>query len=100
MNGLTVSPFFPARCMARVYIRTTITGWRFGNQLDVKFFVPPAVEFPKPHSVTFMQDVLDETMKDIGDKPLFRFMSEVRSYKLEAQHDSLFAPPKDYERMK
>ena len=39
---------------------------------------------------------MDETMKDIGDQPLFRFMSEVRSYKLEAQHDSLFAPPKGY----
>ncbi len=39
---------------------------------------------------------IDETMKDIGDQPLFRFMSEVRSYNLEAQHDSLFAPPKGY----
>jgi hypothetical protein len=39
---------------------------------------------------------MDETMKDIGDQPLFRFMSEVRSYNLEAQHDSLFAPPKGY----
>ena len=43
---------------------------------------------------------MDETMKDIGDQPLFSFMSEVRSYKLEALHDSLFAPPKGYKIMK
>jgi hypothetical protein len=43
---------------------------------------------------------MDEMMTDNGDKPLIRFMSEVRSYKLEAQHDSLFAPPKDYKRIK
>ncbi len=43
---------------------------------------------------------MDETMKDIGDKPLFTFMSEVKSHKMEALHDSLFAPPKDYKRKK
>jgi hypothetical protein len=43
---------------------------------------------------------MDETMKDIGEKPLFTFMSEVKSHKMEALHDSLFAPPKDYKRKK
>ncbi|MBI3526658.1 MAG: hypothetical protein HY067_01680 [Betaproteobacteria bacterium] len=43
---------------------------------------------------------MDETMKDIGDKPLFTFMSEVKSHRMEALHDSLFAPPKDYKRAK
>ncbi len=43
---------------------------------------------------------MDETMKDIGDKPLFTFVSEVKVYKLEALHDSLFVPPKDYKRKK
>ena len=43
---------------------------------------------------------MDEVMKDIGDKPLFTFMSEVKSHKMEPLHDSLFAPPKDFKRAK
>ncbi len=43
---------------------------------------------------------MDEAMKDIGDKPLFMFMSEVKSHKMEPLHDSLFAPLKDYKRAK
>jgi hypothetical protein len=43
---------------------------------------------------------MDETMKDIGDKPLLTFTSEVKSRKMEALHDSLFALPKDYKRRK
>ena len=43
---------------------------------------------------------MDETMKDIGDKPLFTFMSEVKSHIIEPLHNSLFAPPKDYKRAK
>ena len=42
----------------------------------------------------------DQSMKDIGDKPLFTLTSEVKSHKMEALHDSLFAPPKDYKRKK
>jgi hypothetical protein len=43
---------------------------------------------------------MDETMRDIGDKPLFTLTSEVKSHKMEALHDSLFEPPKDYKRKK
>ena len=39
---------------------------------------------------------MEETMKDIGDKPLFTFMTEVNSHKTVPLHDSLFAPPKGY----
>ena len=39
---------------------------------------------------------MDETMKDIGDKPLFTFTSEVKSHRMAPLHDSLFAPPKGY----
>ena len=39
---------------------------------------------------------MGEAMKDIGDKPLFRFMSEVKSRKMVPLHDSLFVPPKGY----
>lgn len=35
-------------------------------------------------------------MKDLGDKPLFTFISEVKTKKLAPLHDSLFAPPKEY----
>ena len=43
---------------------------------------------------------MDQTMKDIGDKPLFTLTSEVLSHKMEALHDSLFAPPKNYKKKK
>jgi hypothetical protein len=43
---------------------------------------------------------MDESMKDTANKTLFTFTSEVKSYKLEALHDSLFAPPKGYRIMK
>ena len=43
---------------------------------------------------------MDEALAEIGDKPLFKFTSEIRSYKLEAARDSLFLPPKDYKRTK
>ena len=43
---------------------------------------------------------MNESMKEIGDKPLFTFSSEVKAYRLDALHDSLFAPPNDYKRMK
>jgi hypothetical protein len=43
---------------------------------------------------------MNETMKDIGDKPLFTFISEVKSHRMEPLHDSLFVPPKDYKRKK
>jgi hypothetical protein len=39
---------------------------------------------------------MNEAMKDIGDKPLFTFTSEVKTKKLAPLHDSLFAPPKEY----
>ena len=34
----------------------TVTGCRHGNCLDVSIVLPPAKEFPKPHSVEFTQD--------------------------------------------
>ena len=40
----------------------------------------------------------NETMKDIGDTPLFTFIWEVKSHRMEPLHDSLFVPPKDYKR--
>lgn len=43
---------------------------------------------------------MDQAQKDIGDKPLFTLTSETLSHKMEALHDSLFAPPKDYKRKK
>ncbi len=43
---------------------------------------------------------IDASMKETGDKPLFTFTSEVNSHTMEPQHDSLFAPPKDYKRAK
>ena len=43
---------------------------------------------------------MDETMKDIGDRPLSPFIWEVKSHRMEPRHDSLFAPPKDYKRTK
>jgi hypothetical protein len=39
---------------------------------------------------------MDETMKDMGDKPLLTFRSEVKAHKMEAMHDSVFSPPTDY----
>jgi len=39
---------------------------------------------------------MDETMRDIGEKPLFTFTSEVKSHRMAPLHDSLFAPPKGY----
>jgi hypothetical protein len=39
---------------------------------------------------------MDESMKDLGDKPLFTFVSEVKSHKISPQHDSLFSPPRGY----
>ena len=43
---------------------------------------------------------MDASMKQFGGRPLFTFTSEVKSYRLEALHDSLFAPPRDYKRAK
>jgi hypothetical protein len=39
---------------------------------------------------------MDETMKDIGYKPLFTFTSEVKTHRMQPLHDSLFVPPKGY----
>ena len=39
---------------------------------------------------------VDGTPKNAGDAVLFTFTSEVKSRRVEARHDSLFAPPKDY----
>jgi len=39
---------------------------------------------------------MDETMKDVGSKPLFTFTSEVKTHKMQRLHDSLFVPPKGY----
>ncbi len=44
----------------------------------------------------FAKKKTDETMKDIGDKPIFSFSSEVKSHKVEPVHDSMFSPPKNY----
>jgi len=44
----------------------------------------------------FAKKKTDETMKDIADKPIFSFSAEVKSHKVEAVHDSVFAPPKNY----
>lgn len=44
----------------------------------------------------FAKKKADETMKDISDKPIFSFSSEVKSHKVEAVHDSVFVPPKNY----
>jgi hypothetical protein len=43
---------------------------------------------------------MGEAMKDAAEKPLLAFTSEVKSHKMEALHDSLFDPPKDYKRRK
>ena len=43
---------------------------------------------------------MDQAQKDIGDKPLFTLTSETLSHKMEALHDSLFAPPKNYKKKK
>jgi hypothetical protein len=39
---------------------------------------------------------MDEMMKDLGEKSVFLFMSELKSHKMVALHDSLFVPPKGY----
>ncbi len=39
---------------------------------------------------------LEDTATDTGEKSLFTFTSEVKVHKMEAKHDSLFVPPKDY----
>ena len=44
----------------------------------------------------FARKKAEDTMKDIGDKPIFSFSSEVKSHKVEAVHDSVFVPPKNY----
>jgi hypothetical protein len=44
----------------------------------------------------FARKKADETMKDIADKPIFSFSAEVKSRKVEAVHDSVFSPPKNY----
>lgn len=44
----------------------------------------------------FAKKKTDETMKDIADKPIFSFSAEVKSHKVEAVHDSVFLPPKNY----
>ncbi|MEO8003953.1 MAG: hypothetical protein ABI771_03535 [Betaproteobacteria bacterium] len=38
----------------------------------------------------------DGTTKHTGDANLFTFTSEIKSHRVEARHDSLFAPPGDY----
>ena len=38
----------------------------------------------------------DGATKNAGDANLFTFTSEIKSHRVEARHDSLFAPPKDY----
>jgi hypothetical protein len=44
----------------------------------------------------FAKKKTDETMKDIGDKPIFQFTAEVKSHKVESVHDSVFVPPVGY----
>ena len=44
----------------------------------------------------FAKKKTDEAMKDIADKPIFSFTSEVKSHKVDPVHDSVFSPPKDY----
>ena len=44
----------------------------------------------------FAKKKTDETMKDIGDKPIFSFSSEVKSHKVEPVHDPVFLPTKNY----
>jgi hypothetical protein len=44
----------------------------------------------------FAKKKTDDTMKDIADKPIFSFTSEVKSHKVEPVHDSVFSPPKNY----
>ena len=39
---------------------------------------------------------MDELRGDAAYKPLFTFVSEVKSHKLEPLHDSLFSPPRKY----
>ncbi len=43
---------------------------------------------------------MDPSMKEVGDKPLFTFMLEVKPHIIESLHDSLFVPPKGYKRAK
>ena len=43
---------------------------------------------------------MDTSMREFEGRPLFTFTWEVKSYKLQALHDSLFAPPKEYKRTK
>ncbi|HVY07759.1 MAG TPA: hypothetical protein VHB46_17415 [Burkholderiales bacterium] len=44
----------------------------------------------------FAKKKVDEATKDFGDKPIFSFTAEVKSHKVEAVHDSVFLPPKNY----
>ena len=44
----------------------------------------------------FTKKKTDEAMKDLADKPIFSFTSEVKSHKVEPVHDSVFSPPKNY----
>ncbi|MDP6359497.1 MAG: heparinase II/III family protein, partial [Planctomycetota bacterium] len=37
--------------------KATITGWRYGNHLDVHFVLPSARGYPRPHVLTVVQDV-------------------------------------------
>ncbi|MEO8163766.1 MAG: hypothetical protein ABI619_00085 [Betaproteobacteria bacterium] len=39
---------------------------------------------------------MDKSMKDLGDKPLYSFLSEVKVHTMAPLHDSLFMPPKGY----
>jgi hypothetical protein len=44
----------------------------------------------------FARKKTDDTLKNIADKPIFSFSAEVKSHKVEAVHDSVFSPPKNY----
>ena len=44
----------------------------------------------------FAKKQADDTMKDLADKPIFSFTAELKSHKVEAVHDSVFLPPKNY----
>jgi hypothetical protein len=44
----------------------------------------------------FTKKKTDEAMKDLADKPIFSFSSEVKSHKIELAHDSYFLPPSSY----
>lgn len=71
----------------------TITGWRHGNHLDVRFALLNPNSFPKPHTLTLEQDVASpssyEYVKDTGETAVKRLARPA-----EMVHGPVFKRPR------